>query len=114
MQLLHIPALLANPDYDQTKCERDTGFIVDALANDLFFGGNSNAVAAGNKYWNGPLNYVTGETTETIATYDYLAGISTYVINNQTLPTSYQGIAVSVTQFKDTTIDYMIMEFLIV
>ena len=100
------PALLANPDYDQTKCERDTGFIVDALANDLFFGGNSNAVAAGNKYWSGPLNYVTGETTETIATYDYLAGISTFVINNQTLPTSYQGIAVSVTQVTDTTIDY--------
>ena len=100
------PSLLSNPDYDETKCERDTGFIVDALANDLFFGGNFNSVAAGNKYWNGPLNYVTGETTETIATYDYLAGISTYVINNQTLPTSYQGIAVSVTQFKDTTIDY--------
>tara|TARA_B100000745_G_scaffold255686_1_gene178407 strand:- start:10143 stop:22226 length:12084 start_codon:yes stop_codon:yes gene_type:complete len=100
------PALLANPDYDQTKCERDTGFIVDALSNDLFFGGNSNAVAAGNKYWSGPLNYVTGETTETIATYDYLAGISTFVINNQTLPTSYQGIAGSVTQVTDTTIDY--------
>ena len=49
---------------------------------------------------------MTGETTETIATYDYLAGISTYVINNQTLPTSYQGIAVSVTQYTDTTIDY--------
>ena len=100
------PSLLSNPDYDETKCERDTGFIVDALANDLFFGGNFNSVAAGNKYWNGPLNYVTGETTETIATYDYLAGISTYVINNQTLPTSYQGIAVSVTQFTDTSIDY--------
>ena len=100
------PSLLSNPDYNQTKCERDTGFIVDALANDLFFGGNSNSVAAGNKYWNGPVNYVTGETTETIATYDYLAGISTFVINNQILPTSYQGIAVSVTQFTDTSIDY--------
>lgn len=100
------PSLLSNPDYDETKCERDTGYIVDALANDLFFGGNFNSVAAGNKYWNGPLNYVTGETTETIATYDYLAGISTYVINNQILPVSYQGIAVSVTQYTDTTIDY--------
>tara|TARA_B100001094_G_scaffold231341_1_gene226124 strand:+ start:10610 stop:23908 length:13299 start_codon:yes stop_codon:yes gene_type:complete len=100
------PSLLSNPDYDQTKCERDTGFIVDALANDLFFGGNFNSVAAGNKYWNGPLNYVTGETIETIATYDYLAGISTFVINNQILPTSYQGIAVSVTQFTDASIDY--------
>ena len=49
---------------------------------------------------------MTGETTETIATYDYLAGISTFVINNQTLPTSYQGIAGSVTQVTDTTIDY--------
>ena len=100
------PALLSDPDYDQTKCERDTGFVVDAIAKDLFFGGNSNAVATGNKYWSGALNYVDGETEETIATYDYLAGISTYIINNQNLPTSYQGIAVSVTQFKDTSIDY--------
>jgi hypothetical protein len=100
------PALLSDPDYDQTKCERDTGFVVDAISEDLFFGGNSNSVATGNKYWSGALNYVEGETEETIATYDYLAGISTYVINNQTLPTSYQGVAGSITQFKDTTIDY--------
>jgi len=106
MQLLHILPYFPIQIMIKLSVKEILGFIVDALANDLFFGGNFNSVAAGNKYWNGPLNYVTGETIETIATYDYLAGISTFVINNQILPTSYQGIAVSVTQFTDASIDY--------
>jgi len=37
---------------DETKCKRDIGYIVDAIAEDLRDGGNSNIIAATKKYFN--------------------------------------------------------------
>ena len=38
-----------NP-YDQTTCQRDVGYMVDAVAYDMLFGTNYNSVTAGNSY----------------------------------------------------------------
>ena len=99
------PGLLSNPDYHQTKCKRDVGQIVDAITYDLAYGGNRKSVEAGLSYWSGSTNYVDGEITETIAAYNHIVGISSFIINNTAIPTSYQGSG-AVSQVFDTSISY--------
>ena len=44
--------LAAVPNYDETKCKRDIGLIVDAITEDLRDGGNRNIIEATRKYFN--------------------------------------------------------------
>ena len=54
--------------YDQAKCERDTGLIIDAAAYDTLLGTNYNAVTAGLSYQRANSAYVlSNQNTETIA-----------------------------------------------
>ena len=46
--------------YDQVKCARDTGLIVDAIAQDVLFTTSSQSTFAGLQYWN-----QAGQTTST-------------------------------------------------
>ena len=56
-----------NRSYDNAKCERDLGFIIDAVRRDLILGTNHNTVTAANAY---------------------LRSNSAYVLSNQTLATA--------------------------
>lgn len=78
------------PDYDPAKCKRDIGYIIDAIAYDLSYGGNSKSIEAGLAYWEGGVSYVDGEETEALFAYNYIKFIAQYVINNQSPPTLYQ------------------------
>jgi hypothetical protein len=101
------PGLLSNPTYNRTKCLRDVGHIVDAISYDIKYGGNYKSVGAGVSYWSGlGTSYVTGEQVETVAAFKYIAGISSYIINNITVPQSYQVGVGSTTQVKNLTIAY--------
>ncbi len=100
------PSILSNPDYDSEICKRDIGYIVDAISHDIAFGGNFKCVEAGNAYWSGVgTNYVSGESIETIAGYEYIVGISSYIINNITVPISYQTGTIF-TQVKDVSVQF--------
>ena len=70
--------------YDPVKCSRDTGLIVDALAQDLLFGGNSQSTFAGIQYWNQGTTLFPGEQTTTTNAVRYLKDIATKVITNDT------------------------------
>ena len=64
--------------YSRTKCKQDVGYIVDAIAYDLTFGGNWMTQTAGLAYFsgtNGTLQIDASEKTSTIATYQYLRDI---------------------------------------
>ena len=37
--------------YDEVRCSRDVGYIVDAITYDVLYGGNSATVDAANAYW---------------------------------------------------------------
>ena len=101
------PGLLSNPTYDRTKCLRDVRHIVDSLAYDVKYGGNYKSVGAGVSYWSGlGTSYVQGEQVETVAAFRYVAGISSYIINNITVPVSYQVGVGSTAQVKDLSILY--------
>jgi hypothetical protein len=75
-----------NFKYDQAKCYRDVGLIVENIAYDATFGGNQKAVEAGLAYWNGVVNYVEGQQIQTTAAIQYINTLSQYIITNQVAP----------------------------
>jgi hypothetical protein len=97
------PSITSNPDYDSTTCARDVGYILDAIMHDLRYGGNSETVRAGLAYWEGAVNAVEGEVTETIAAFEHIIYLSKYIINNIAVDTEYQAIE---SQVFDNTIAY--------
>jgi len=68
--------------YNENTCKRDTGLIVDAIAQDLLFGGNSQSNFAGLQYWN-QQNYVgtiAGEINTTTKAVQYASKLAQQVI----------------------------------
>ena len=78
----------AFPDfaYNEASCSRDTGFIVDALATDLLYGGNERGIEAAQSYYLG--NYASADVVineqlnETIETNRYLRTRAEFIAAN--------------------------------
>ena len=84
--LAELPTLVEggfNNDPTASKCYRDVSYIVDAVVNDLRFGGNINSIQLGEAYYVG----TSAETryTPTSATYDPANGNFTMVVPNHTV-----------------------------
>jgi len=62
------------PGAQNEKCKRDIGYIVDAIANDLYSGGNSNMIDATKAYFNSsgqPIsNGLAGEETQSVFAFN--------------------------------------------
>jgi hypothetical protein len=71
--------------YDQGKCYRDTGLIVDAVSQDILLGGNQKSIEAGLAYWNAGYNYITGQESTTTAAISYINSIAKKIIANTTV-----------------------------
>ena len=80
--------------YDRDLCFRDVGYIVDAIATDLLYGGNEQSAAAGNAYLGGAV--IVGEVEETVAGFTYLASIVRDVILNNQFNDGYQNTVTQV------------------
>ena len=87
----------------RTKCRRDVGLIIDAIAFDISKGGNSKSVGAGLSYYSGvtlqylddsaviPTGFSTGYVKQaTLVGFSSISTLARYVINNSRLPISYQ------------------------
>lgn len=62
--------------YDVTKCERDVGYIVDALCHDILYGGNSASKIAAESYFVGAVSQLgAGQATATAAAFSRLQDI---------------------------------------
>ena len=61
--------------YNQDKCSRDVGYIIDALCYDIMYGGNSATVRAADAYWVGATTQVAGQQTETSAAIGHLSDV---------------------------------------
>jgi hypothetical protein len=81
--------------YDQDKCYRDTGLIVDAIAQDLVFGGTSQSTFAGIQYWNqsGYVGAIASELTPTIGSINYVKVLAQEVLQNITAGIRFQSTA---------------------
>lgn len=95
-----------------STCRNDIKKILKAITLDITKGGNSQSVGAGLSYYNGPsLIHITGNDTNgysikdaTIVAITTAAQIARYVINNVSLPKSYQNGVSSIRQVKDLTL----------
>ena len=71
----------------ESKCRRDIGHVVDAVAQDLWFGGNEYTIAATKEYFdvlgNLIVNGVFGEQSESITAFKRVADAINLAINNQ-------------------------------
>jgi hypothetical protein len=78
--------------YDREKCRRDTGLIVDALAQDLLFGGTSQTDFSGIQYWNhgGYTGAIPAEICRTTDAINYVKSLAKKIVTNDTSGTRYQ------------------------
>ncbi len=81
--------------YDAATCSRDVGYIVEALAYDVIYGGNSMTRDAGLKYYDGVgsaiTNYISGQVTETAAAIEYVKYLAEQVVQNLAPASTYSG-----------------------
>ena len=84
--------------YDEAKCYRDTGLIVDSIALDMLYGGTSQSTFAGLQYWNqnGYTGLIPNEITTTTNTIKYVQDLATRVVRNITTGTRYQSTVTQV------------------
>ena len=74
-------------EYNSPKCERDVGYVLEALINDVKFNGNLQIRYISTFYWNGDVPQIDGDRTPETTTYNYIRDL----INNYIFP----GIAAS-------------------
>jgi hypothetical protein len=80
-----VNAKYPNLDYNEASCRRDTGFIVDAVATDLRWGGNQRALTAGEFYYRFPSQATGYQLTETVDALIYARDLSEKIIDKETL-----------------------------
>jgi len=69
--------------YNQSKCERDVGYILDAVIHDVTYGGVASAIDAGSYYYSGTTSLIPNQEVETAAAINYAKYLALQVIKNQ-------------------------------
>jgi hypothetical protein len=81
--------------YNQGKCSRDVGLIVDALIQDIKFGGNASTYDAASLYYNGAVSKITGQELQTAAA---ITQLKTLIATNILPRVTYSSYQSAVTQ----------------
>ena len=84
--------------YDAAKCERDTGYNVDAWAHDLTYGGNQETTRIAETYWEGDVAQLDGDRQAEILAKGFTIDlINNHIITNSPQGTPYQTAVAQVT-----------------
>ena len=74
-------------EFDEAKCGRDAGLIVDALVFDTRYGGNTRTIRAARAYFNGAVSVLpAGQVSQTIDGIDYINSLALQIIANTVIP----------------------------
>ena len=101
--------------YNQSKCERDIGYVIDAYLNDLRYGGNEKLRNTIKYYWDQDVAQVDGDRQPEIQTHtfigdlikDYIFTQTVYSASNLEVTQTTQGSAVeSTVQFTPSAASY--------
>lgn len=80
-------------NYNKDNSKRDTGLIVDAVAHDVYFGGNSKVVAEALAYFTQSSKEIIGkQLTVTLDAVDYIRALIAQIIQNQSVTPRYQSL----------------------
>lgn len=91
-------------NYNQETFARDAGYIAEAIAHDVYYGGNLKTVQIGLSYFNGSIsaqNVINTQLAITIDAIEYIETVILSVIGNQSPATRYQ---TTIPQTVDTSI----------
>jgi len=69
--------------YDEVKCKRDIGYIIDAVATDLLYGGNERSIIAGRYYYDFPSQATSTQLEPTLTGVRYAKGTAMNVVVNK-------------------------------
>jgi hypothetical protein len=90
-QVANNVAPFQNYTYNEKKCERDAGYVLDAIVEDVRYNGNVNTRQISQFYWVGNVPQIDGSRTPEIAAYNYVRTlINTYIFTNTTVTPVYQ------------------------
>ena len=87
-------------NYTIEKCERDTGYVIDAVIYDSMYGGNKQSRRAGLAYYNNTI--IKGQELITAYSYYYLGDILKSVANNDPITRSYNNVLTQDITIPDT------------
>ena len=76
--------------YNQEKCERDTGLIVDSLAFDLGYNSNTQSNFAGLQYWAQSSSAIPNQSAETVAAINHAKVLAANIAQNITITSPKQ------------------------
>ena len=66
--------------YDEDKCRRDAGYIIDGVTHDLLYGGNRSTLISARAYFDDGASTILGQETETVDALERLRDVATDVI----------------------------------
>jgi len=105
--------------YDQVKCLRDVGYIVDALTYDVLYGGNSATAINARAYFDGAVVQLPeAQRLATAAAYAHLATVVAAVVTDatgvaSTTPTSGNGVTQDTTGAAATATEGTVLDGLL-
>ena len=70
-------------NYNEEKCYRDIGLVIDAVSQDVALGGNSKSIEAGLSYWSSGYNVIAKEVTTTTYAFNYARNMALQIAKNQ-------------------------------
>jgi len=87
-----------NYTFNQAKCERDTGLIINSYLFDLRYGGNQKTYEYASKYWEQDVAQIDGTRYPETDTHTWLTElIRDYVFNKTTYPNEQTGTTQTIT-----------------
>ena len=86
--IAYINTTLNGFSYNETKCARDTGYLIEAATHDLLYGGNISSLISARSYFDANINQISGQESTTALALTQLRNAASNVI---------QGIAISPT-----------------
>ena len=93
--------------YSRATCQRDVEYVLWSVVYDMMYGGNSQSVYAGLRYWLGAvLNIQETEVDPILAAFAYVKSLALSVIVNQSPSTVYQQ---SVKQYRNETLSGVVV-----
>jgi len=81
--IAYLSSSWSNFDYNETTCKRDIGYVIDAVATDLLYGGNERSVVAGRYYYDYPSQATNAQLEPTLTGVRYAKGTATNVVVNK-------------------------------
>jgi hypothetical protein len=91
----------AGYSYNETRCDRDIGMLLDAYLYDLRYGGNFKTRYVSSKFWNGVIPQLSGDRQPEITAQTFLRDL----INNTIFPQSaYTQLQTTVDRYTNNTI----------